>query len=175
MRPPCRPRLTPPPLPRPLHRPQSRVDLLAAADNAGPVLLLDTKKDKRAEKVRRFRVGERGGMAAHFPTLPVSVQQPPAPTYLSPPPPLFSLSLPRASSEHRVCPIKFRPSSPPPYSPWRSLLCVPPQNKFRPVKFEVRPEEGQLLEAELGPLLSPGLRALMFNKVRGRGGAGRWI
>ena len=38
------------------------------------------------------------------------------------------------------------------------------QNKFRPVKFEVRPEEPQVLEAELSPLLSSGLRALMFNK-----------
>ena len=81
--------ILPPSPPPPMHRPQSRVDLLAAADNAGPLLLLDAKKDKRAEKVRRCRVGR---MAAHCPTLPVSVlvRLPP----LVSAPPFFSLPSP---------------------------------------------------------------------------------
>jgi hypothetical protein len=38
------------------------------------------------------------------------------------------------------------------------------QGKFRPSKFEMRPEEGTVLEGELSSLLSPTLKGLMFNK-----------
>jgi hypothetical protein len=47
--------------------------------------------------------------------------------------------------------------SPSPISPSRPPLSC------RPSKFEVRPDEAATLEADLSPLLSPGLRALMFN------------
>ncbi|GAX77872.1 hypothetical protein CEUSTIGMA_g5314.t1 [Chlamydomonas eustigma] len=66
----------------------SKMDLLAAQENSGPLLLLDNKKEDRAKK-----------------------------------------------------------------------------GKFRPTKFEVRPEEGTVLEGELSALLSPALKGLMFNKA----------
>ena len=54
-------------------------------------------------------------------------------------------------------------------APHGAPLCLPPtlqQAKFRSAKFEIRPDEVAQLEADLGALTSPGLRALLFAKVR---------
>lgn len=42
----------------------------------------------------------------------------------------------------------------------------PLQGRFRPAKLQIMPDEPQTLEAELGPLLSPALKAAAFSKVR---------
>jgi hypothetical protein len=43
---------------------------------------------------------------------------------------------------------------------------MPRQAKFRGSKFEIRPDDVAQLEADLSPLVSPALRALLFAKVR---------
>eukprot|EP00198_Chlamydomonas_reinhardtii_P006227 XP_001695563.1 microtubule associated protein [Chlamydomonas reinhardtii] len=76
----------------------------------------------------------------------------PVPVAAAAPAAAAASSRPSTATQHRAaghCQARRRP---------------PQQGRFRPAKLQIMPDEPQTLEAELGPLLSPALKAAAFSK-----------